>query len=99
MRKRAGEAARLLKALSNAQRLRILCLLASGERTVTEINGQLPELSQSALSQHLAKLRAENLVCTKRQSQMIHYAIEPGPAEQIMTALYEIYCAPTQRTK
>lgn len=92
MRARAGEAAKLLKALSNEQRLRILCLLASGERTVGEINEQLPELSQSALSQHLARLRSEKLVSTARQSQTIRYSIKPGPAQRIMGALYEIYC-------
>ena len=57
MQQRAEEAAQLLKTLANAQRLRVLCLLVGREMTVGQINEELPELSQSALSQHLAKLR------------------------------------------
>ena len=57
MQSRAEEASQLLKTLGNAQRLRMLCLLLDGEMSVGQINEQLPELSQSALSQHLARLR------------------------------------------
>ena len=93
MQEHAGEAARLLKALANERRLQILCLLAGGERTVGEINTML-DLSQSALSQHLAVLREEGLVRTRREAQMIHYSLTPGPAAQVMETLYGIYCAP-----
>ena len=92
MQEHAGEAARLLKALANERRLQILCLLAGGERTVGEINTML-DLSQSALSQHLAVLREEGLVRTRREAQMIHYSLTPGPAAQVMETLYGIYCA------
>lgn len=101
MRARADEASRLLKALGNAQRLRVLCLLVGREMSVGQINENLPDLGQSALSQHLARLRAEGLVRTRRESQTIWYALEPGPAEQIIGALYDVYCAapPTPRKR
>lgn len=93
MQARAEDASRLLKTLGNAQRLRVLCLLVDNEMSVGQINEHLPDLAQSALSQHLARLRAEGLVRTRRESQTIWYAIEPGPAERIIAALYDIYCA------
>ncbi|WP_329742437.1 metalloregulator ArsR/SmtB family transcription factor [Dyella sp. A6] len=96
MRERAGEASRLLKALGNPQRLRVLCLLVGQEMSVGQINEQLTDLSQSALSQHLAKLRDEGLVSTRRESQTIWYSLEHGPTEQIIATLYGIYCAPDQ---
>jgi len=94
MRERAEEASRLLKALANPQRLRVLCLLISQEMSVGQINEELVDLSQSALSQHLAKLRDEGLVSTRRESQTIWYTLAHGPAEQIIATLYGIYCAP-----
>lgn len=93
MRAHAGDAARLLKALANERRLQMLCLLAEGERSVGEIN-ELLDLSQSALSQHLAVLREEGLVRTRREAQAIHYSLTPGPAAQVMETLYGIYCKP-----
>jgi len=92
MHKRAEEAAQLLKALANPQRLRLLCLLAGSELSVGQLNEALPDLSQSALSQHLAKLREEGMVRTRREAQTIWYALEPGPAERIIETLYDIYC-------
>lgn len=94
MQARAEDASRLLKALGNAQRLRVLCLLVNREMSVGQINEELPDLSQSALSQHLAKLREEALVRTRREAQTIWYTLEDGPAQQIIAALYGIYCAP-----
>lgn len=95
MRSRAETASRLLKTLGNAQRLRVLCLLLDGDMSVSQINEQLPELSQSALSQHLARLRDENLVQTRRQAQTVWYTLPPGPAQAIIGTLYQLYCAPT----
>jgi len=92
MHNRAEEAAQLLKALANPQRLRVLCLLAGAELSVGQLNEALPDLSQSALSQHLAKLREEGMVRTRREAQTIWYALEPGPAERIIETLYAIYC-------
>ena len=91
MRERADEASALLKVLANGQRLRILCLLVDGERSVGEINASVA-LSQSALSQHLARLREEGLVNTRREAQTIFYALAPGPAPQVIAALHSIYC-------
>jgi DNA-binding transcriptional ArsR family regulator len=93
MRAHAHDAARLLKALANDSRLMILCLLVAGELSVGEINARVA-LSQSALSQHLAILRADGLVTTRREAQSIHYALAPGPAERIIEALHAIYCRP-----
>ncbi|MBS0396824.1 MAG: helix-turn-helix transcriptional regulator [Proteobacteria bacterium] len=89
----AGAAAALLKALSNEQRLVILCALLDGPHSVGEINARVP-LSQSALSQHLAVLREAGVVRTRRESQTIWYRLAPGPANHIMEALYHAFCAP-----
>lgn len=91
MRAHAGDASRLLKALGNESRLMILCLLAGGERSVSQINADF-DLSQPALSQHLAVLREEGLVVTRRDAQTIYYAIAPGPAKRIVRVLHDIYC-------
>ena len=95
MQTHAGDAANLLKALANERRLQVLCLLAAGERSVGELN-ELLDLSQSALSQHLAVLREEGLVKTRREAQTIHYSLAPGPAAAVMHTLHGIYCAPGQ---
>ena len=76
----------LLKAMANDNRLRILCLLDGQELSVTELNRQLA-LSQSALSQHLAILRRENLVTTRRASQTIYYSLHGDGARTIIEAL------------
>ena len=93
MHAHAGDAAQLLKALANERRLQVLCLLAAGERSVGEMQGLL-DLGQSALSQHLAVLREEGLVLTRRDAQTIHYSLAPGPAAAVMHTLHGIYCAP-----
>ena len=93
MREHADEASTLVKALANKQRLMILCLLVDRERAVGERNGLL-DLSQSALSQHLAVLREENLVNTRRDGQTIHYSLMDGPALRILQVLHDTYCAP-----
>jgi DNA-binding transcriptional ArsR family regulator len=94
MASHSDEAARLLRALSNPQRLRILCMLVGKELTVGRINEHLPELSQSALSQHLAKLRDEGLVATRREAQSVWYSLPQGPAREIIATLHGIYCRP-----
>ncbi len=93
MRQHAGAAAQLLKALANEKRLMILCLLAEGEHSVSELNAKL-DLSQSALSQHLAVLREEALVQTRRDAQTIFYSLNPGPAFEVIQTLHGIYCGP-----
>lgn len=91
MQARAEEAAELLKALSNPQRLRVMCLLIDGEKTVGEINAEV-ELSQSALSQHLAVLREGGLVQTRREAQNVFYSVSDGPVQRIMRTLHDVYC-------
>jgi len=91
MRPHAVEAAKLLKALAHETRLSILCLLAQGEMTVSQLHQQL-DLSQSALSQHLAVLREDGLVRTRRESQHIHYSLAGDKAARIVTLLHDMYC-------
>lgn len=91
MAEQAEAAAELLKAMANPQRLRVLCLLAEGERSVGEINAAVA-LSQSALSQHLAVLREQGLVKTRREAQTIRYSLVDGPVAKLIHALHDIYC-------
>ena len=91
MQAHASEAAGLLKALSHEARLLVLCHLSRGELSVGEINERVT-LSQSALSQHLAVLRSEGLVDTRRQGQSIFYRVADTGASQILAALHELYC-------
>lgn len=91
MQAQAEQAADLLKALSNPQRLRVMCLLIDGERTVGEINAEV-ELSQSALSQHLAVLREGGWVQTRRESQNVYYSVAEGPVHRLIETLHDIYC-------
>src|SRR6266576_5463573 len=90
--KQAGEAAQLLKLLGNEKRLLILCFLAvRGEMTVGELVGVV-KLSQSALSQHLARLREDGLVVFRRTSQTLHYRVAEKRALRVLQVLKEIYC-------
>ena len=91
MKTHAADAAGLMKALGNESRLMSLCTLVDGERSVSELNKVIP-LSQSALSQQLARLRSQGLVTTRRESQTIYYSLAPGPADQIIHVLHKIYC-------
>src|SRR3954452_1861986 len=90
--KQAGEAAQLLKLLGNEKRLLILCFLAvRGEMTVGELVGVV-KLSQSALTQHLSKLRGDGLVEFRRASQTLHYRVADARALRLLQVLKEIYC-------
>lgn len=91
MAEHAESAAKLLKALANPFRLQILCILGGSELSVGDLN-KMVSLSQSALSQHLAKLRADRLVQTRREAQTIYYSITPGPAQEIIALLQEHFC-------
>jgi ArsR family transcriptional regulator, virulence genes transcriptional regulator len=93
---KAAEAARLLTALANEHRLAILCQLVEGERSV----GALVEavgLTQSALSQHLAKLRAAGIVATRRDAQTIYYRLTSAAAGRVMKTLADVYCGGRRR--
>ena len=92
---KAETASCLLKALSNDKRLLILCALHRGERNVGELERAI-ELSQSALSQHLARLRQDNLVTTRRDAQTVYYSLVNEDVKRILWALYDIYGCPTE---
>lgn len=82
----AERASAVLKAMGNRHRLMILCHLKNGEASVSELEG-IVDLSQSALSQHLAKLRNEHLVKTRRRAQTIYYSLAGHLAEHVLEAL------------
>src|SRR5512137_791685 len=90
--RQAGDAAQLLKLLGNENRLLVLCFLAArGEMTVGELV-DVVKLSQSALSQHLGKLRADGLVAFRRTAQTLHYRVADRRALHVLQVLKQIYC-------
>lgn len=91
----ARRASALLKAMCNERRLLILCYLSQGERSVGELE-DLVGLSQSALSQHLARLRRDKLVRTRRSAQNIYYSLNGHEAQTIMGTLHSLYCEPSE---
>ena len=89
---KATEAAALMKAMSNERRLLILChLVSEGEMTVGELVERV-QLGQSALSQHLARLRGEGLVTFRRSAQTLHYRIADPKAAQLLELLRDLFC-------
>lgn len=86
----ARRATTLLKAMSNKHRLMVLCELVQGERCVGELE-TIIGLSQSALSQHLARLRRDNLVKTRRSAQTIYYSLAGHEAGAVIRVLQELY--------
>lgn len=92
----ASRAAALLRLLGNEKRLMILCQLADGELSVGQIHDRI-DLSQSALSQHLAMLRQQNIVATRRVGQTIFYRIVDHAALQVIQTLAELFCPPELR--
>lgn len=91
MKSNAKDAAQLLKALANENRLLILCHLDGQELSVSELNERVP-LTQSALSQHLAVLRRDGLVRTRRESQTIYYSLSGAAARAVIKVLHDLYC-------
>jgi len=92
LRRNAGAATSMLRALANERRLMILCLLIADEELSA---GELAEgvgLSQSATSQHLAKMREEGLVTFRRESQTLHYRIANPDVKRVIATLKVIYC-------
>jgi DNA-binding transcriptional ArsR family regulator len=92
MEARAGEAAEFLSSMANPKRLLVLCHLLGGERSVGEM-AAIANLSSSALSQHLTKMRLQGLVRTRRDAQTIYYSIASPNVEKVLETLYGIYCA------
>ncbi|MGD1877433.1 MAG: ArsR/SmtB family transcription factor [Kiloniellaceae bacterium] len=86
----AGRASRLLKAMGNERRLAMLCHLSEREHSVTELCN-LVGLSQSALSQHLAKLRRDNLVKTRRSAQTVYYSVASPEVAPLLQSLRDIF--------
>jgi ArsR family transcriptional regulator, virulence genes transcriptional regulator len=90
---KAAEVAGILRLLANEKRLLVLCHLAeAGEMSVTPL-AETVGLGQSALSQHLARLREDGLVATRRESQVLYYRISDERIGRLLRALYDIYCA------
>jgi len=93
MQRAASKASALLRSLGNGTRLMILCHLAQGERSVGALQTLLG-IEQSPLSQHLARLRKDGLVETRRESQTIYYRIASDDAARVIATLYDMYCGP-----
>ena len=91
MAESAEAAESLLKLLANRFRLQILCALVEGEKSAGEIESML-DISQSAVSQHLARLRDEQVVVTERRGQMVFYRLASIEVNAILSTLYLIYC-------
>ncbi len=98
----ARAASHFLKALSNENRLLLLCLLSEGEKSVSELEAALG-LRQPAISQQLARLRAEELVTARRAGKSIYYSLASERADRMMVLLYELFCQagpkPDQKTE
>jgi DNA-binding transcriptional ArsR family regulator len=88
----ASHACELLKAMANEWRLMILCQLSEGEKTVSELQALLG-LSQSALSQHLAILRREKIVRSRKHAQSVSYSLSGDEATKVMETLHEVFCS------
>lgn len=91
MQENAGKACGLLKAMANEARLMVLCQLIEGEKSVTELQ-EAVGLSQSAMSQHLAVLREQRIVGTRREGQSVYYRIADERAAALMEALHRQFC-------
>ena len=91
MEVKAEEAATLLTAMANPTRLLILCALVNGEKPVHELVAQ-SGISQSAVSQHLTKMRNLKLVSTRRDAQSIYYTLASDEVRRVLEVLYDVYC-------
>src|SRR5581483_3607281 len=87
----AKRASEFLKALAHKSRLMMLCILAEGEKSVSELEKDLG-LRQPTVSQQLARLRAEGLVSTRREGKTIYYTLASEDARTIVSAIYEVFC-------
>jgi DNA-binding transcriptional ArsR family regulator len=94
MREQAAVAEEMLKALANRHRLMILCQLIEGERPVRDL-AEFLGLRDSTVSQHLALLRKDDLVATRREGQTIWYSLASEAVRRLVETLYDIYCGPS----
>ncbi len=92
METNSGRAVALLKAMANERRLQILCLLLGTELSVGALSSKL-SLSQSALSQHLAWLRRDGLVNTRKEAQTVYYSLKSDEVKRVIELLHQLYCA------
>ena len=93
MQASATRASDMLKLLGHPHRLMVLCELKMGEKSVSELAKSVG-VSQSPLSQHLARMRYEDVVETRREGQTVFYSLKEGEASSLIEALYDIFCAP-----
>ena len=91
MASNAVRAANFLKAISHEGRLMILCYLASGEKSVTDLE-ELLSARQAAVSQQLSRLRMEGLVTPRREGKVIYYSLTDKRSTQIMEVVYDLFC-------
>lgn len=91
MEQNSAKAVALLKAMANERRLQILCILHDSELSVGELC-QMLQLSQSALSQHLAWLRRDGLVSTRKEAQTVYYSLSSNEVKQMIHLLHSLYC-------
>ena len=87
----SSDAGRLLRALANPHRMMILCSLADGEKSVGELSARI-DLAQSAFSQHLARLRAEGIVSTRREARRVYYSLRDERVLRLIRVLHDLYC-------
>ena len=92
----AKRASNFLKALAHESRLVILCILAEGEKSVSELEHEL-SLRQPTVSQQLARLRADGLVSTRRDGKVIYYSLASDEARTIIGAIYDVFCKKPRR--
>jgi DNA-binding transcriptional ArsR family regulator len=92
----AKRASDFLKALAHESRLMILCILAEGEKSVSELEDIL-ELRQPTVSQQLARLRADGLVATRRDGKAIYYSLASDEARIVIGAIYDVFCRKTRK--
>ncbi|MDT8319369.1 MAG: metalloregulator ArsR/SmtB family transcription factor [Xanthomonadales bacterium] len=91
MAEAAQRASELMKTLGHKDRLMVLCHLTTGEKSVGELAGLL-DIPQSPLSQHLARMRNESLVRTRREAQTIYYSIASPEAARTIEVMHELFC-------
>ena len=91
----ARKASDLLKALAHESRLLILCLLAEGEKSVSELE-EIMRMPQAAVSQQLARLRSDRLVVPRRDGRAIYYSIASSEVSSVIATLYDLFCAPVR---
>jgi DNA-binding transcriptional ArsR family regulator len=96
MADKAKRAADFLKALAHESRLMILCILAEGEKSVSELEHKL-DLRQASVSQQLARLRLDGLVTTRRDGKSIYYSLASDEARIIVGAVYDVFCRQTRK--